>query len=564
MSDNWLHDVIEGRNWAKSSADESIAKDIRGPLGDKALSLAQSSFNGVVGGQSSVKFKSAKLEAAISKLESLMDSEKDNELAFLQSQLGLNSGILSKLNPESPNFWKDLTLAFNDLFKARQMLDAFLQQYYEYMNKLTYSTKDGQSNRARSTYTSDLAFAPRYIDRALQGWANENITLNSTAESVKEGMYEAINNGLKNAFSAIDREALDRNNGEQQRQTLIQMYSEMERIYGIGEENPILKAIFDQNNLGRAIDSLKWYFRKNNNVAMSKKRTNRFKKDIKITGENRLKGTIHETLTTMFLQAYSGKIADTTINLTTGAVTTKAYHTGETGMKADEVLLSVQGQVDLEDLAAIQDALTNSEGGSNRKKNIERLQRVYDILSKINSDSFVVSVSNKIRIFGGSNNKIRAGKYNLQSFSSAAAALRINYEGIVDTLANSGAGMVGGNSYVEGIEQEIIGQVAQHMFDDIQIKVSGGNVKGIHLFNINGVYMSLSTYLNGVVKALKNIENMNVDSFVNVSISPKGATRPHIESAGDFVAYRTAHEVGTKINISFLKDFGAYLNSLVG
>ena len=564
MSDNWLHDVIEGRNWAKSSADESIAGDIRGPLGDKALSLAQSSFNGVVGGQSSVKFRSAKLEAAISKLESLIHSEKDNELAFLQSQLGLNSGILSKLNPESPNFWKDLTLAFNDLFKARQMLDAFLQQYYEYMNKLTYSTKDGKSNRARGTYTSDLAFAPKYIDRALQDWANGNITLNSTAESVKEGMYEAINNGLKNAFAAIDREALDRNNGEQQRLTLIQMYSEMERIYGIGEENPILKAIFDQNNLGRAVDSLKWYFRKGNNAAMSKRRTNKFKKDIKITGQNRLKGTIHETLTTMFLQAYSGKIADTTVNLTTGAVTTKAYHTGETGMKADEVLLSVQGEVSLEDLAAIQDALTNSEGGSNRKKNIARLQRVYDILSEINADSFVVSISNKIRIFGGSNNKIKAGKYNLQSFSAAAAALRINYEGIVDTLANSGAGMVGGNSYVEGIRQEIIGQVAQHMFDDIQIEVPDGHVKGVHLFNINGVYMSLSTYLNGVVKALRNIENMNVDSFVNVSISPMGATRPHIGSAGDFEAYRAAHEVRTKINISFLKDFGAYLNSLVG
>ena len=293
------------------------------------------------------------------------------------------------------------------------------------------------------------------------------------------------------------------------------MYSEMERIYGIGEENPILKAIFDQNNLGRAVDSLKWYFRKGNNAAMSKRRTNKFKKDIKITGQNRLKGTIHETLTTMFLQAYSGKIADTTVNLTTGAVTTKAYHTGETGMKADEVLLSVQGEVSLEDLAAIQDALTNSEGGSNRKKNIARLQRVYDILSEINADSFVVSISNKIRIFGGSNNKIKAGKYNLQSFSAAAAALRINYEGIVDTLANSGAGMVGGNSYVEGIRQEIIGQVAQHMFDDIQIEVPDGHVKGVHLFNINGVYMSLSTYLNGVVKALRNIENMNVDSFVN-------------------------------------------------
>lgn len=124
--------------------------------------------------------------------------------------------------------------------------------------------------------------------------------------------------------------------------------------------------------------------------------------------------------------------------------------------------------------------------------------------------------------------------------------------------------MVGGNSYVEGIRQEIIGQVAQHMFDDIQIEVPGGNVKGVHLFNINGVYMSLSTYLNGVVKALRNIENMNIDNFVNVSISPMGAARPHIGSAGDFETYRAAHEVGTTINISFLKDFGAYLNSLVG
>lgn len=564
MTDHWLHDVIEGRDWAKSSADLSIAQDINGPLGDKALSLARSSFNGAVGGQSSVKFRSVKLEAAIAKLESLMQSEKSNELAFLQSQLGLSSGVLSKLNPESPDFWKELTLAFNDLFQARQMLDAFLQQYDEYINKLTYSTKNGQSKNVRSTYTSDLALVPGYVDTALRNWAKGSITLNATAESVKEGMYEAINKGLKNAFAAIDQEALDRNNCEQQRQTLIQMYSEMERIYGIGEGNPILKAIFDQNNLGQAVDSLKWYFRKNTNVAMSKKRTDRFKKDIKITEQNRLKGTIHETLTTMFLQAYSGKIADTTVNLTTGTVTTKAYHTGETGMKADEVLLSVQGEVSLENLKAIQGALTDSKGGSNRKENIARLQRVYDILSKINSDAFVVSISNKIRIFGGSDNKIHAGSYNLQSFQTAAEALGINYEGIVDTLANSGSEMVGGSSYVEGIKQEIIGQVAQHMFDDIQIEVPSGKVRGIHLFNINGVYMSLSTYLNGVINALKNIENMGVSSFVNVSISPMGADRWPIKNPGDFEAYRTAHEMGTTININFLKDFGAYLNNLVG
>ena len=62
------------------------------------------------------------------------------------------------------------------------------------------------------------------------------------------------------------------------------------------------------------------------------------------------------------------------------------------------------------------------------------------------------------------------------------------------------------------------------MFDDIGIdevenSLGANFVDGaIHIFNLNGVYIPLSVYLNALYKALKQTENNNYEDYAKVDI----------------------------------------------
>ena len=97
-------------------------------------------------------------------------------------------------------------------------------------------------------------------------------------------------------------------------------------------------------------------------------------------------------------------------------------------------------------------------------------------------------------------------------------------EQLLFALAHIGENLLTQKDGEQAAERYLASKIAYFMFDDIGIdevenSLGANFVDGaIHVFNLNGVYIPLSVYLNALYKALKQVESNDYRDYAKVNI----------------------------------------------
>ncbi len=247
------------------------------------------------------------------------------------------------------------------------------------------------------------------------------------------------------------------------------------------------------------------------------------------------------------------------INIANSGLTIKGVHTGQMNqMKADTMLFVAKGEINLGDYLKYVD----SNFDSVRIQNIDAMNKYLKSLENnlkhvimINDKNYTIKAN-----FGGVNTQEKMNLENagmmLSQFGVGQVTELINY------LANCGPGMVQGSVNGE-IRTELQTLIGYFLFDHLQIKIgkskSGPNV--VNLLNVSGMYIPLSTYLEGVYKSIQNAMS-NPSSFVSVTISLGGETEQSEWTAATWEEFRRSHETESFISYRILKDIASFISSL--
>lgn len=244
------------------------------------------------------------------------------------------------------------------------------------------------------------------------------------------------------------------------------------------------------------------------------------------------------------------------------------HHTGKIGqMKADNILtFNIPNNI-------VNNAFNSLNGGGTREKNVGIIKELGEKLSNID-DGYIVYTSSKnytindgFKKRGGFNSgeemSLKTFRTLLQDspFSSHAYSM----VGGIMQLLKGAVGYGRKNEYITAIARYI----AYFLFDDIGI--IGTNIKGssptaLHLFDLDGIYIPLSFFLELLSDAFKSIQKTQPTDLVKVSI--KGADKSIMYPWPQEYTTEMWHKQGEdalntiKISAKFLADFKNIISNL--
>ncbi len=208
---------------------------------------------------------------------------------------------------------------------------------------------------------------------------------------------------------------------------------------------------------------------------------------------------------------------------------------------------------------SIETILGNSQF-ANRKEAVNAFNRVGKYLEKLKKGSIVYtnaknySLNDNFRSRGG----FSAGEsMSLETLESALSNVVNNVQELEAIILNAGKGAINDGNLGDA-SLEISKAIAYALFDDWdyigQLPKGGGFA--LHVFNLNGILIPLSTFLYGFGRAIEQA-TMNPTSFVKAQIHT--ATYDTSDAGSYGMYFWTRNPIrgknGTTISFNFLKDF---------
>ena len=197
------------------------------------------------------------------------------------------------------------------------------------------------------------------------------------------------------------------------------------------------------------------------------------------------------------------------IAISTGSLNNmKADHIITFGISSpEEMLRDINGGIKIDD-------------DSTRLKNIELLSQFFERIKKVKSSIVFISDKNynlKAETFAQMKG-FAAETPTLANLGGVLAKAGVSdIEDLVFALANTGPGRF--NSTSDGIEKFIATKIANFLFDDVVITDAlddySSSVNRIHVFNLGGIYVPLSVFLQSAHSALTSISG-DFRKYVNV------------------------------------------------
>lgn len=465
------------------------------------------------------------MQAAFSGLGGLIAKEREAENQFLSSQLGVDVGEIQNYDI------KKMVDSFNSLLNLESTYKANIERVKNMKNEKS----TGQIDRIYSIVNYELPdvivkFLEEYFGGGLE--KIEKLMMGSYDQEIEAKAAQFLTNKLKAIYAE---------GGEADSQ-----YTEFAAmIRSIETTDPLIQNLL--RNYGLTADQLR-----------SSVQTKR-KEGKQITSKNiylqRRGGNAFEEIVQKVLSSIQGGKEGITFN-TASLNNMKADHMITFGVDSPEELLKqISGGIKIDD-------------DSTRIKNIELFNQFFDRIKKVNSSIVFISDKNyNLKTESFAQMKGFAAETptlaNLGGVLSKAGVADI--EDLVFALANTGPGRF--NSSGEGMEKFIATKIANFLFDDVVITDAldgyASSANRIHIFNLGGIYVPLSVFLQSAHNALTAISG-DFRKYVNVKYH--ATSIPYAEQKdglthSDWVQLYNHVILKSTIAIHFFGDFMSFIQS---
>lgn len=489
---------------------------------------------------------------ALMNLKELINAARAAELAFLK-----DTGI----NLEDPNA-SNIFRSMNEIFNSKQTFERGLQ----YMKSISASGKDMKKGEM---YRDVSRYFGTYLKKTLQSNLKKFLKVDIVKMSPSQ-IKELINNIIGDALVATYDNVADfinkdtaairgkfgnSNKGKakaQENEKEVQAIKDMIEVIKKLQSNGAFKDYGHLFNLNlETLQEMTDRKDRRHKIKLNKKKYSNAHVDANFGGNilELITTTVAAHLGNTYIQQHS-PVMDLTIT---------GVHTGQMNqMKADTMLFVGTGEVNPDDyLQYINDGFD-----SVRMQNVDAMAQY---LKNLESNlKHVIMISDKnysIKAdFGGINAQ---EKMDLQSAGMMLSQFGVgDIPSLINYLANCGSEMIQGQVNGE-VRTELQSLIGYFLFDHLQISVSGSrpgpNV--VNLLNVSGMYIPLSTYLEGIYDSIQSVAS-NPSSFVSVTISLGGDTEESVWTPGTWGAFRTSHETESFISYRIMRNIADFISGL--
>lgn len=482
-------------------------------------------------------------------LKGLADASKAAEQSFLNEYFG--KGITS-------NNWGDLIKGFNLIFSTKDIFERNLN--------LIKQVSEGNKN----TYTQIESFFSTYLDKATKEVLGQyRIT---KLEQINEAeidklMNRIVQKAVTYLYSAKDFR--DKNGNiitnptkkQKEELEMVKAYEDLIQIFSRIEQNSFLSSIKD---LFQLKDHIKAVIKQKSDNA--KNGTKKKLPTVKSSLRGNVKGQIGEYFGGLAAQQVAQELGTKRIEGENIDFVVDASVTGNQGVKSDVTIVAA-ANFNIEEFLGIN---TKGQDRSNRVNIIQNYENFFNKMK--DAYGHIVFISNKnynINLkFQSRGGALAQERTTLENVGSLLNQVRspIDVGNLINVLSNCGDGMILGNPPNE-IFRTIATQIGYFLFDDLSIEIPTGGINRVHLFNMSGVYVPLSVFLEATLHSLLSAQQ-HAEDFVKVNFLPGGPTsgegyRPWGDDWSQFERFRQDRTRQSYITVHFMKDFANFITQNV-
>lgn len=482
------------------------------------------------GGKSTVK--------SLGVLSATAASEKAKELAFLerfQSRTGitLSGGIVQQ---------------FNQVFSTQEAFELHLKKIREFRNKASRKF-------VYAAMTDPTKYFTQKLNKSMREYINNGVVWDDLLENDNEKLKELVARAIEALYAEFDKTYWGGTEDD------VNPYRRF--LEAVRELNQDLGSSRNQEFYGNLINIMKL----EDLAAMydtilrrTREKGKGYRSRVTLKGHKQKAGFIMEKMEDLILSSIPDTIS---------------AHSGFTNMKADNILIDtwdieVGVEIPFADIENELNQVIRTEPKGLYVDEVERTKKVLDIIK--DSKMGITFISDKS--YNLSTNFFRKRGFAAHSTTSASTLESILKKmgdtserdaiKLVSLLANTGQHMF--NKDKKPIEDFLATKIGGFLFNDLTIEIaqSGANSNSVHLFNLGGLYLPLSLFLERAARAMDDLER-NFRDFVYVEVlTNDGAYSPRtILEQKDWVQEANARRAASKISMHFLRNFMYLIDDLV-
>ena len=451
----------------------------------------------------------------LSNLKALADREAAKEDAFLNEHYRTTS-----TNPRQD---AERIKAFNDMY-----------QYEAIFARNLAKIKELDSGETKSGKIDITSVYRGY----LEGCINKLFT-DRPIDSIEENdIKQAIEQSVIEMFNSKDERWADNEEALRSYQELLQNLQTMQQM------SPLVDDIFDIY-FGTTIEKIR--------AAVKEQKTTKQGKPLtaaqKAVKQDR---GLHGSL----LEAISGYSIGTMIEDI--ANKPNIHVDGLKGKQKTDISVIYGAEIELPTLTGFVD-------GSVRQEMIQRMQNFYNNLQE--EKGYIVEISAKNYDLstpyfkdGGFTAQGPTTIENFQKTMNQYGYDKARVDALVYALINIGPDTLSQDT--SELCKNISTLIGYFLFDDINMDLKG-NVQGVHLFNLNGIYIPLSVFLQKAYQTINKFEG-NPGSYVHVNYKPESVDyqRTNMLTQDYWEFYRQKKMKQDGLSFHFFRDFTQYIANL--
>lgn len=456
------------------------------------------------------------LDLQLDDLLALAIREQKKEDQMLDEMFGLKTG--------TPREDGARIIAFNKIYQKKSIIKRNLQKIEAVANG---------SKQGRIDITASFR---DYLKTEINQWFKHNNAL----EVNKETLSQLTKNALYKAFYSADV----RQKKNDPKEDVERAYIELAQLVEQMENNdPFIEEVFNLY-FGSSLDDLIKKTKQKTFTMNDRKSVSKL-----ISGERGVHGNLQERVLALISDSIDKN--------------GRMIQAGKSGQKTDLMTL-YKATFELPDeLFQGPDV-----GDSVREHFIKRYRDFYDTLENQSGNIVEISAKNYnltsdfFKENGGFTAQGAVSIKNLEKMLNAYGYNKYNKQrtdDLVFALTNIGPDTLSQGTEIVSHSLSLL--IGYFLFDDIDMD-KGLKVNAIHLFNLDGVYMPLSSFLFAAYDTLKNLDTLD-DSMVSVSYQPASINYQRVgpgELTKELWKETTERKQSqTDLSIHFFKDFPKYI-----